>query len=446
MAKTRLTRSPARVIPLAYLLATVVGTVLLMLPISTASGQRTDPLQAAFHAVSALCITGLVTVDTATHWSVFGQAVLMVLIQMGGLGIVALATMLALVVTGKVGLSGTLLAGTEMHTRKIGEVWRLPRKIATVMLVTEGVLALFLTVRFRFYLDSWGEAAWFGVFHSVSAFNNAGFSLDSGNMTRFVADPWLIIPICLAIIVGGLGFPIYFELIRRGRLLHPIRWSVHTRMTLAGTLVLLVAGVSLFALFEWNNPATLGSLGVGGKILGALGGGVFPRTAGFNSIDYAQASEQTIVLNYLLMFIGGGSAGTAGGIKVGTFVILFAAIRAEILGEPQTIFAHRSLPFDTVRQALTVVLLGVATVTVAAAILLIDTRFSLSEVLFECISAFGTVGLSLNLTPQLPPESLVVLMVLMFLGRVGTISVAAALSVNQRHRRFKLPEERPIVG
>ncbi len=446
VALIALPRSPARVIPLAYLSATVIGTVLLMLPISTAAGRQTDVLTAAFHAVSALCITGLATVDTATHWSFFGQFVLMVLIQLGGFGIVALATLLALVVTGKVGLSGTLMASNEMQTTKIGDAWRLPRRIALVMLVCEGVIALVLTIRFRFYLPSWGEAAWFGIFHSVSAFNNAGFSLSSTNLVSYGSDPWLMLPICLAIVVGGLGFPVYFELIRKGKLRRPGRWSVHTRMTLGGTLVLLISGGLLFAIFEWTNPGTLGSLDLGGKILGTIGGTVFPRTAGFNSIDYTQASEQTIALNYLLMFIGGGSAGTAGGIKVGTFVILFAAIRAEILGESQTVFAHRGLPTDTVRQALTVVLLGVAAVTVASALLLIDTRFTLAEVLFECISAFGTVGLSMNLTPRLPGESLIVLMALMFVGRVGTISVAAALSVNQRHRRFRLPEEKPIVG
>lgn len=417
-----------------------------MLPISTQSGERTDPLTAAFHAVSALCITGLSTVDTGTHWSLFGQFILMLLIQLGGLGIVTLATVLALIVTGRVGLSGTLIASDELHARKIGDAWRLPRRIAATMLVTEAILAVILTLRFQHYFHDWARSGWYGAFHAVSAFNNAGFALFQNSLTGFVEDPWLTVPICLAIILGGLGSPVFFELIRRGRFRHPDHWSVHTRMTVWGTVALLVFGIGLFALFEWNNPATLGALPPAGKVLGALGGGVFPRTAGFNSIDYGQATEQTIALNYLLMFVGGGSAGTAGGIKVGTFVILFAAVRAEIVGEPQTVVAHRSIPNASIRQALTVVLLGLASVAVGAAILLFDTRFTLAEVLFECISAFGTVGLSMDVTPHLPPLSLITLMVLMFLGRVGTISVAAALAVNVRHRRYRLPEERPIVG
>ncbi|MFV0452586.1 MAG: TrkH family potassium uptake protein [Propioniciclava sp.] len=441
-----MSRSPARIIPLTYLGTTVAGTALLLLPASTAPGEHTDLISAAFHAVSALCITGLSTVDTGTHWTMFGQGVLMLLIQLGGLGIVTLATMLALVVTGKVGLSGTLVASNELHVEKIGDVWRLPRRIAIAMLSTEAVLALLLTLRFQHYFHDWPKAVWYGSFHAVSAFNNAGFALFSDSLSGFITDPWLTMPICAAIVLGGLGFPVFFELTRRGRLRRPGHWSIHTRMTVWGTVTLLTVGIALFALFEWNNPATLGPLPASGKLLGALGGGVFPRTAGFNSIDYAAASEQTIALNYLLMFIGGGSAGTAGGIKVGTFVILFAAIRAEIVGEPQTVMAHRGIPFETIRQALTVVLLGFAAVSVAAALVLFDTRFTLSEVLFECISAFGTVGLSLGITADLPAESLVILMTLMFLGRVGTISVAAALSLNQRHRRYRLPEERPIVG
>lgn len=446
VSPVRMSRRTARIIPLAYVGATGVGTGLLMLPMATAPGERTGLITAAFHAVSALCITGLATVDTGTHWTRFGHVVLMVLIQLGGLGIVTLATMLALVIAGKVGLSGTLVASSELHADRMGEVWKLPRRIALAMLAIEAALALVLTLRFQTYLANWPEAIWYGSFHAVSAFNNAGFSLFGDSLSSFINDPWLTFPICAAIVLGGLGFPVVFELTRRGRMRRPSHWSIHTRMTVWGTVVLLAAGISLFALFEWNNPATLGPLPVGGKLLGALGGGVFPRTAGFNSIDYAQASEHTIALNYLLMFIGGGSAGTAGGIKVGTFVILFAAIRAEIIGEPQTVMAHRSIPFATIRQALTVILLGFTAVSVATALLLFDTRFTLAEVLFECISAFGTVGLSLGLTPQLPAESLVVLMVLMFLGRVGTISVAAALSVHQRHRRYRLPEERPIVG
>lgn len=446
MASFSLMRSPARVIPLAYLAATGAGTCLLLLPAATVPGKQTDFVTASFHAVSALCITGLASVDTVTHWTLFGQIVLLVLIQLGGFGIVTLATVLALVVTGKVGLQSSLIASSELHAERIGDVWRLPRRIAVSMLVTEAVVAAILTLRFQSYFHDWGRSAWYGVFHAISSFNNAGFALFSDNLMGFVGDPWLIGTICVAIILGGLGFPVFFELTKAGRLRRPSTWSVHTRMTIWGTVVLLVLGVGLFAIFEWNNPQTLGQLNWSGKLLGALGGGVFPRTAGFNSIDYAHASEQTIALNYLLMFIGGGSAGTAGGIKVGTFMILFAAIRAEIVGEPQTVYAHRSIPSETIRQALTVVLLGLGTVAVATALLLFDTRFTLAEVLFECISAFGTVGLTMGLTPQLPAESLIVLMVLMFLGRVGTISVAAALSSHQRRRRYRLPAERPIVG
>ena len=212
-----------------------------------------------------------------------------------------------------------------------------------------------------------------------------------------------------------------------------------------GTLILLVIGAVGFAVFEWSNPDTLGSLPVGDKLLASIAGGVFPRTAGFNSVDYGAVSEPTIGLNYLLMFIGGGSAGTAGGVKVGSIGIVMAVVIAELRGENQVVVSHRAIPDSVVRSALTVIVLGAAVVVVGT-ILLAEDRFNLQQVLFEAVSAFGTVGLSTGITPHLRPESLTVLMVLMYLGRVGTISVATALAVRARHRHYQLPEEQPIVG
>jgi Trk-type K+ transport system membrane component len=212
-----------------------------------------------------------------------------------------------------------------------------------------------------------------------------------------------------------------------------------------GTLILLVIGTLGFAVFEWNNPDTLGSMPVGDKLLASVAGGVFPRTAGFNSVDYGAVSEPTLGLNYLLMFIGGGSAGTAGGVKVGTVGIVIAVVIAELRGENQVVVSHRAIPASVVRSALTVIVLGAAAVVVGT-VLLAEDRFSLQQVLFEAVSAFGTVGLSTGITPQLRPESLTVLMVLMYVGRVGTISAATALAVRARHRHYQLPEEHPIVG
>ena len=325
---------------------------------------------------------------------------------------------------------------------------RVPKLIALVMLSAEAVTAAVLTLAFRPYTDGWASAAWHGAFHAVSAFNNAGFALYSDNLMGFAGDPAVIVPICAAVVLGGLGFPVLFEvgrrLVRRER--RTVRWSAHTRLTIAGTLTLLILGAVVFGLAEWNNPRTLGAMPLDDRALAVLAGTVFPRTAGFNHIDYGHASESTLGLYYVLMFIGGGSAGTAGGIKVGTIGIILATVAAELRGENQVVVGHRAIPAAVQRAALTVVMLGTAVVALATFFIVVDDRFTLQQVLFETISAFGTVGLTTGITPQLRPESQVVLMLLMYLGRVGAVSVAAALALRTRHRHYLLPEEQPIVG
>ncbi len=438
---------PARVVPMSFLTVIILGTVLLKLPFSTPAGVSTRWMDAAFTAVSATCVTGLITLDTATHWSHFGKIVILCLIQIGGYGMVTLATLLTLLVRGRLRLSTTLGAATETHSLNLGEVRKIPFRVAVAMLASEAAVAAWLSVRFRVGYDpDWPTAIWHGVFHAISAFCNAGFALYSDNLMGFSSDAWIIFPICAAVIAGGLGFPVYFELSRRRRLWHYRLWSVHARLTVLGTLVLLVAGTVLFAFYEWSNPQTLGPMTQWGKVVGSIAGGVFPRTAGFNSIDYSFVEPETLAVNYVLMFIGGGSAGTAGGIKVVTFVLLAFVIWSEIRGEDETQIAHRRIGPAVQRQALTVALLGVGVVAVATMIVLADTPYRLDTVLFETISAFGTVGLSTGITHELPEIAKWTLMVLMFVGRVGTITTVTSLAVNRRHHRYHLPEESPIVG
>ena len=436
---------PARIVPLAFMAAVIVGTVLLSLPIATPGPTRPPVLTAAFTSVSAVCVTGLTTVDTATYWSPFGQVVIMGLIQVGGFGIMTLATLLGMLVGGKLRLKSSLIAQAETHTLNIGDVRHVVRRVAVTMLVFEAAFAAVLTARFRgTYDDSWGEAAWHGIFHSISAFNNAGFALYSDNLIGFVDDAWIMFPICVAIIAGGIGFPVLFELHRRWRT--PREWTVHTRLTVYGSLILLVVGIAAFLALEWANTGTIGGLSPWGKVVGGVTGGVVPRTAGFNSIDYGQITPETMAVNYVLMFIGGGSGGTAGGIKVTTFFLLAFVIWSEVRGERDTNIAHRKMGDSTLRQALSVALLALAAIAVGTMAILLVTDYALDVVLFETISAFATVGLSTGITPDLPPSAQLTLMVLMFVGRVGTITVASALALKTRHRHFHLPEERPVVG
>lgn len=438
-------RHPARLVPLAFLAAIAMGTVLLMLPLSRAGDGSAPPLTALFTSTSAVCVTGLIVEDTPVYWSRFGQAVILGLFQIGGFGIMTGATLLGLLVTQRIRLRDRLVAQAETKILGLGNVASVLRLVLVATVTVEIAIAAILTLRFRFtYDNTWGEALWHGLFHAVSAFNNAGFSTYSDSLMGFVVDPLIVIPIMAAIVLGGLGFPVLYEL--RRDLRRPSRWSVHTKITVAATGLLLTGGFVAILWSEWTNPGTLGFLGTADKMLASAFHSVSARTAGFNSLDVGAFTPETIVVNDMLMFIGGGSAGTAGGIKVTTFFLLAFVIWAEVRGDPDTTAFGRRIPAAAQRQALTVALLGVAFVALGTLALLTLTDFELSDVLFEVISAFGTVGLSTGITFDLPPAAQGVIIVLMFVGRVGSITVATALALRSRKRLYRFPEERPIVG
>lgn len=417
-----------------------------MLPVAAESGASTGLVPSLFTAVSALCVTGLVVVDTPTHWSTFGELVILGLIQVGGIGIMTLASLLGLLVAHRMGLRMQLTAQAETKTLGLGDVRAVLGRIIALSLVVEAVVAVILGLRFGLhYAQPPGRAAYLGVFHSVSSFNNAGFALFTDNMIPFATDAWICLPIIVAVILGGIGFPVLFELGRHLRT-GSQRWTLHVKVTTAAYGLLLVVGIGGFLLAEWRNPGTLGPLGVGAKLLIGSFHGVMPRTAGFNSLDVGEFQPSTLLLLDGLMFIGGGSAGTAGGIKVTTFALLAFVILAEVRGEPTVHVLGRRLSPGVQRQALTIALLGVGLVVSATLVLLSITPFRLDDVLFEAVSAFGTVGLSTGITAQLPAAGQLVLTALMFLGRLGPVTLASALALRERTRRYELPEERPIVG
>ncbi len=283
-----------------------------------------------------------------------------------------------------------------------------------------------------------------GLFHAVAAFNNAGFALFGDSLEGFSGDPWIVLPVVLAAIAGGLGFPVLLELWRRMRT--PRRWSLHVKVTLAATGALAVLGMVAVTAFEWSNPATLGPMGVPEKLMNGFFHGMMPRSAGFNTVDVGEMEPATLLGTAALMFIGGGSAGTAGGIKVTTFAVLFFVLLAELRGHPSTHVAGRRVPVEVQRQALTVALIGVAVVILSTIYLLLITDFPMEKALFEATSAFGVVGLSTGITGDLPPAGQALLVLLMFAGRLGPITLAAALALREKTRRYELPEERPIIG
>jgi trk system potassium uptake protein TrkH len=438
-------RHPAQVVVAGFAAAVVVGTLLLLLPVSRSGTEGAGLVDALFVATSAVCVTGLSTVDTPVHWSGFGQAVILALIQVGGLGIMALATLLGLLVSRKVGLRSRLNTAAEIKALGINDVRKVLIGVARTSLLFEAAGTVVLALRFATaYDEPAGRALWLGLFHAVSAFNNAGFSLFSDNLIGFASDPVISAAVCVLVVAGGLGFPVLFELRRAWRT--PRRWSLHTKVVTAMTGILLVVGPVMFLLLEWSNPRTLGPLGTAGKVVAGTFQGVQPRTAGFNSVSTGDLNPETLLGTDVLMFIGGGSGGTAGGIKVTTFAVLLFVIITEVRGDRSVTAFDRRIPREVQRQALSVALLAVAAVVAGTMAMLLLTPFALDQVLFEVVSAFATVGLSTGITAQVGTAGQVLLVALMFLGRLGPITLAAALALRSRPRLYELPEERPIIG
>jgi trk system potassium uptake protein TrkH len=436
---------PGRAIAAAFAGAIAVGTVLLSLPVATEEGLRAPLLVALFTATSAVCVTGLVTVDTGTYWSGFGEAIILLLIQAGGLGIMTLATLLAVLLSRRLGLRARLVAQAETKALTAADVRRVVRNVVLFSLVSEAVLATVLVGRLLLaYDEGIGRSIYGGVFHAISAFNNAGFSIHADSLVRYVADPWISMTVALGVIVGGLGFPVVFELARTWR--RPRSWSVLTRITVIVTGALLAVGTILITAAEARNPNTLGPLNGSQTLVAGFFTAVMPRTAGFNSVDIAALRPETLLFTDALMFIGGGSAGTAGGIKVTTFGLLAYVMWAEMRGDQDVEVGRRRVPGSNQRQALSIALLAIGTIAVSTFTLLAITQYSLDVVLFEVISAFSTVGLSTGITANLPQAGQLLLIALMFIGRIGPLTLASALALRDRSRRHQLPEERTVVG
>lgn len=438
-------RHPAQLIVLGFAGVIALGTLLLSLPVAKQGVGSASLVEALFTATSAVCVTGHVVVDTPTYWSTFGELVILALIQIGGFGIMTMASLLILLTTRRIGLRTRMTAAAETKNLGIGDVRNVLLGVAAISLIFELLTATILTTRLSItYDEPFGDAAYLGIFHAISSFNNAGFSLYSDSLVGFTTDALVILPIAIAVIVGGIGFPVILEV--RRELRHPRRWSLHTKLTLTWTAVFLVGGTAFMLASEWRNDATLGPLDLGGKLLAGFFVAVMPRTAGFNSVDVSQMNEGTWLGTDVLMFIGGGSAGTAGGIKVATFALLLYVIYAEIRGDQTVHIYDRRVDPRVHRQALTIALLAVALVVTSTLILLQMTQIQLDRVLFEVVSAFGTVGLSTGITADLPSGGHILLTILMFIGRLGPITLASALAIRQRERLYELPEGRPIIG
>lgn len=438
-------RNPAQLVVAAFVLVILAGAVLLRLPVAVDAGvSHPGFVHALFWSTSATTVTGLGSTDVAV-FSLFGELVLLALMQLGGFGIMTVGSVLALVASRRLGLRQRMLAQAEIGAVDIGELRSLLAAIAKITIVVETAIALVLFVRLATSGTDEGVArsAYSAVFHSIAAFNNAGIALTSTSFEAFVHDPFVMLPLSVAIVLGGLGFPVMIELRRR---LRPRQWSLHTKITLTVTAALLMIGPAVVLAFEWGNASTLGPMNVWQKLHAAWFQGVTPRTAGFHTVPIGDLTEPTLTIMSGLMFIGAGSASTGGGIKVTTFAVLGFAIWSEVRGDSDVNMFGRRLPPHALRQALTVALLSVGVVFGTAIALTSLSGFSFTATLFEAASAFGTVGLSTGITTQLSSIEHVLLVLVMLAGRVGPVTFVAALALREGTRAYRFAQERPIIG
>lgn len=437
--------NPTRLVVLSFLAIILAGTFLLMLPWATSSGGSPRLIDALFTATSATCVTGLIVVNTAAYWSLFGKIVIIALIQAGGLGLMAFSTAHALVTGRRIGLWERMVIQEQTGQWNLSGLVRLMRRILIATLVFELTGALLLAVGF---ICAEGfpviKALWFGLFHSISAFCNAGFDITGNSLVNYVANPLIILTISFLIIFGGLGFHVVIDLYAQ-----KCNWkalSLHSRTAIKVTIVLLVAGTLLVFFLERDNSVTLAPLTPEDKILGAFFQAVTPRTAGFNSIAQDGMRVSTCLVTIVLMFIGASPGGTGGGIKTTTFYTLVRYVRAIIRGEDDVTLGKRRIPGTVVNRAIAVFLLSAGLILVDTFILTLTENASFLDILFEVTSAFGTVGLSRGITPSLSSIGKMVLILTMFAGRVGPLSLAMALSRQGRASEIRYPEGKISVG
>ncbi|HET6672581.1 MAG TPA: potassium transporter TrkG [Agromyces sp.] len=450
--------SPSRFAILVFASLILITTLLLSLPLARAGERSSSPLaDAVFTAVSAICVTGLTTVDMATYWSPFGNAVIVVAMNVGGMGVLTLASILGFVISRRLGLRAKLIAASDTNPSRIhvgpvaerqavrlGEVGGLLVTVAVSTLTIEAVIMLGMIPSMLAAGYDAGTSIWYSVYYSVSAFTNTGFAPNAAGPVEFFDDYWFQSLLMLDVFLGSLGFPVIFALARLWRT--PRRWSVHVKLTLATTGILFALGALAFLILEYGNPKTYGGMSFGKTLFEALFMSTMTRSGGFSTVNMHDLNGSSLLVSDMLMFVGGGSASTAGGIKVTTLAVLFLAAFAEARGAPSMEAFGRRIPRDMLRLAVSVVLWGASIVAVSTIILTQMTKAPLDFVLFDVISGFATCGLSTGFTGDLPSEGKYVMAATMFMGRVGTVTLAAALAASQRRQLFKRPEERPIVG
>ncbi len=437
-----------RIIAVGYLLVILAGTGLLMLPVATVVGKKTDFLTALFTATTSTCVTGLVVVDTGTHWTVFGQIVILLMIQVGGLGFMTMGVLLAMILKKKITLKTRGLLQESMNGMQMGGIVKLVRLALMGTLLIEGIGAVLLAFRF-IPLFGVGRGVYYSIFHAVSAFCNAGIDLMGrhyGQYASFVTfsnDALINIVFMLLIVLGGIGFFVWADI--RNKKYHIKKYALHTKMALSMTAVLLVGGSLLFYIFEKDN--LLAGMSVKETILTATFSSVTARTAGFNTIDTAGLTTASKLLNMVLMFIGGSPGSTAGGVKTVTMLALLAYVWSNLRASKSVNIFNRRLDDDVIRKASNVLMISLLlAVSAVIVICYLQPNLPALDVLFEVFSAIGTVGMSTGLTRELTTGSRIVIILLMYCGRIGSMSFALSFTERKKVAPIQLPAEKIMIG
>ena len=443
---------PVQVLALGFLVVLLIGTCILMLPISTATGEKTSFIDALFTSTSAVCVTGLTTVDTASHWSYFGKTVIICLIQIGGLGFMSFATLFALILGKRVSLKERLILQEAVNTTYISGIIKLVKYILSFTFTIEGIGSLILSTQF---IPSYGfvKGIYFSIFHSISAFCNAGFDLFGNSLFFYQTNIIVILTISILIIIGGLGFTVLVDIYNYN---NSTRLYTHTKFVLSITTILLVVGTCFILFMEYDNPNTLGNMKFGYKLLNSFFASVSSRTAGFYSISLPNLTTGSIFLYFILMFIGGSSGSTAGGVKTTTIGLICLTVISGLKGKDDTELFKRRISKDVIYKAFSILVLSliiVITITMLlsnteADTLINNSLIPLESLIFETISAFGTAGVTLGITPYLSFTGKLLIILTMYIGRVGSTTLVMAITRQKKKNsgNIKYPEAKILIG
>lgn len=444
--------STVQIITVGFFCIILFGAVILSLPICSSNGTSTNFIDSFFTATSAVCVTGLVAFDTATHWNTFGKFIIIVLIQIGGLGFMTIATLIALIRGKKINLKERLLIQESLNQLDLSGIVNLTRQIIIMVFSIELCGGILLSLQF---IPKFGpiQGLAYGIFHSISAFCNAGFDLmgsisgEFSSLTSLYDNAYFMVVVSLLIILGGIGYPVILDVLSVRKF---SKLNVHSKLVIWSTAILLFVGFAVIFIVEYNNPATLGNMTMKGKVLSSMFQSVTFRTAGFNSIDLAAATESSIFFMIILMFIGASPASTGGGIKTTTVAVLFLTVKGFLSGRDEIQISERSISSHTIRKSLVIFFIAISIVILGILMLSItNPQFSLLECAFEVVSAYATVGLSIGGSPNLNVIGKFIIICLMFLGRVGSLTIfTAILSINlsKKDKNIKRPNGKIIVG